>query len=105
MAMQLWINDEEDINLGDPFLVYRAFAEMARAVDSDEEYADIFALPQFAEQTVDQKWLKSARAQATRLLAEHDLTEHARWVLEQLVGESHDMSIYNEVLESFREPD
>jgi hypothetical protein len=88
MGMTLWIDmdAEQAISLGNPFHVYQAFAEMSRAAGSDHGWADLFSVPQFAEQEVPADWISSVREQAARFLAKYDakLSEQARWILKSL---------------------
>lgn len=87
MSMLLWTDEEADeaIDLGDPFLVYQAFAEMAKLADGDDGWEILFSVPGFAEEQVDSEWLLQVREQAKKFLREHgDLSDHAQWILRKL---------------------
>lgn len=86
MAMLLWVDEAADqaIDLGDPFVVYKAFAAMARV--AKEDWPELFSVPGFAEQQVEADWLTKVRGQARTFLARYGarLDEHAHWILEQV---------------------
>ncbi len=87
--MLLWTDEANDeaIDLGDPFRVYQVFAELARQ-DDDAKWAELFSVPEFAEQEVEPEWLESVRQQAHDFLHDHgeDLSDEAQEMLQILAG-------------------
>lgn len=89
MSMLLWTNEQSDeaIDLGNPFQVYTAFAEMAKAAGPDDaQWAELFSVPGFAEQEVDAEWLHKVAEQAERFTDLHgaNVSDHAQWILRAL---------------------
>ena len=85
----IWISeaDGEAIDLGDPFTLVEAFAEMEQAAESDDGWEELFSVPKFVDaEDADPAWLAEVRDQAAWMLDKHGdgLSEHTRWVLEQL---------------------
>ena len=95
MSVTLWIDTEreETIELGGTLVVYKAFADMARAAGKrwKTDFADLSGvLSQCEDQTdADPEWLADVRRQAKLLLGhyEHHLSADAQGILQQLAGE------------------
>jgi hypothetical protein len=90
MSMLIWVDEaaDEAVDLGDPFRAYAAFAEMAKAAGDDAKWAELFSVPQFAEQEADPAWLAAVRDQAGEFIAEYGkgLGDQTKWVLRQLAA-------------------
>ena len=90
MAMLLWVDEAADValDLGDPFLVFEVFAELARVAGSGAGWEELFSVPGFAEEEVEPEWLGKVQDQARRFRELHgdQLGEHARWVLGRILG-------------------
>jgi hypothetical protein len=89
MPSLIWISEEDDeaIDLGDPFALSQAFTEMERAAESDDGWEELLSVPQFVDaEDADPDWLAAVRDQAAWMLDKHGdgLSEHTRWVLGQL---------------------
>lgn len=85
--MLLWVDEEADeaVDLGDPFLVYQALAEVHK-LDGDERWSALQEIPDHAEQDPDPEWLAGAAEQARQFLETYEqaLGEHTAWVLRKL---------------------
>src|SRR6266478_1317809 len=90
MSFLLWIDEEADdaIDLGDPFLLFKGFGEMGSLVDGDDGLSELFSVPEYGEQNVEEEWLVNVREQATSFLEQYKVSDHTRWILEQLAGEN-----------------
>ncbi len=89
MSFLLWTEEDRTaIDLGDPFDLFAAFAELARTAgpEGDRLYPQLYATTLLGEQTVDPDWLENASRQAANFLAAHgeSLSDHAVWVLRKL---------------------
>jgi hypothetical protein len=73
LSFLLWLDaaNDEVLNLGDPFNVYRIFGELARLTNGhDDGWEELFSVPQFGEQQVGPEWARKMGQQARRILAE-----------------------------------
>lgn len=103
MSFLLWTDEANDeaIDLGNPFTVFSAFAEMARAAPGeDADFGELYYVPQMGEQAAPPEWLGRVRQQAKLLLTRHgdNLGEAAQWILGQLMGRP------AEAVESIQQP-
>jgi hypothetical protein len=93
VSAYLWIDAAKNdaLNLGDPFRLLAAFAELGRVVgDRYDEFADLFGVPDATmdDADADPAWLADVRAQAARLAAEFPeaLHDDTRALLADLAG-------------------
>ena len=94
MSALLWIDTDADeaLDLGDPFRLLSAFAEMGKAAGNEHDrYGELFGVPDatMGQDDVDPAWLATVRQQAGEFLRRYDryLGNHARWILGELSGE------------------
>jgi hypothetical protein len=94
MTATLWLDTpaDETLELGGTLQLYAAFAEMAHLAGEGylENWPDLFGVLTQVElqEDADSDWLVDVRAQASQFLDSYGprLSEHSRWVLEQLGG-------------------
>jgi hypothetical protein len=89
VSFLLWLDaaNDEVLNLGDPFHVYRVFGELSQLTNGrDEGWEELFSVPHFGEQQVGPEWARKTGQQARRFLAEFgdQVGAEARGVLEHL---------------------
>lgn len=93
MSMLLWIDEaaDEAIDLGDPFRVFAVLGEL-HGIDPDDRWAELQAIPEFAEQDPDAEWLGKARDQAAAFLKAHreELSDEAVEFLNRVAGTEED---------------
>lgn len=90
MSMDLWTGTDEAINLGNPFVAYASFAEMAHAAAGATGWEELFAVPGFAEsgEVVGENYLRKVSDQAGRFRKDFAdrLSVAAKDLLDQLSG-------------------
>jgi hypothetical protein len=90
MSFALWLNDEEKIDLGDPFQLFMGFREMAKVAgkEEDSKWGQLYYMPHTNEEPRREDYLQKVRDQARRFLEKyrHELREHTIWLLEKLAG-------------------
>lgn len=87
--MLTWWIGEDDIDLGPTLEGLSAFGEMARAVGKrDREFANLFSIPTRNEEPADDDEAERIIQQAEALRDEfgEELSEHANWVLDRIIG-------------------
>jgi hypothetical protein len=87
MAFKVVRPDESELELGPTLELLQAFREMARvAPGEDAEWENLYYVPQTDEEPVPADVWPLMQAQAAGFLDRHGarLSEHARWILEQL---------------------
>ena len=87
MSMIIWTDEAKDegIDLGDPFIAWGIFSELAKAAPG-EDWPELYGVPHMAEQEVGAEWLAKVREQAKAFLQRHGrkLSERAQNLLADL---------------------
>jgi hypothetical protein len=88
MAFKVVRPDESELDLGPTLELLQAFQEMARLAprSEDAEWENLWYVPQTDEEPIPAAVWPLIQAQAAGFLSRHGarLSEHARWILEQL---------------------
>jgi hypothetical protein len=94
MAFKVIRPDHSELDLGPPLELLQAFREMARVARraEDPEWENLYYIPQTDEEPIPEDIWPLMQAQAAGFLARHGarLSEHARWILEELAKTSED---------------
>jgi hypothetical protein len=84
MAFRFWYKEDDNINLGNPFIVLSAFREMAQF---GEEWPALFGVIHTDDQDLDPGYVADVRKEAKDFLAAHEeeISKDAKAILTQLV--------------------